>query len=125
MSKPARVAITDCVGVADCGTVIHPQSMATQIKGGAVQGFGMALGERHFFDPKFGLSGSRGLYASRIPTYLDGPLEMQAEAVNQPDPVQPHRLQGAWANRPWARRLRLWCAPWRTPWAARISIAFQ
>ena len=92
--ETGHVAITDCVGVADCGTVIHPQSMATQIKGGAVQGFGMALGERHFFDPKFGLSGSRGLYASRIPTYLDGPLEMQAEAVNQPDPYSPIGSKG-------------------------------
>lgn len=92
--ETGHVDIAEFVGVADCGTVIHPQSMATQIKGGAVQGFGMALGERHIIDPKFGLSGTRGLYASRIPTYLDVPLEMHAEAVNQPDPYSPIGSKG-------------------------------
>ncbi|HET9861918.1 MAG TPA: xanthine dehydrogenase family protein, partial [Steroidobacteraceae bacterium] len=34
--------IVDLVSVADCGTVIHPKGLETQIKGGAVQGIGMA-----------------------------------------------------------------------------------
>ena len=33
--------IIDYVAVADCGTVIHPMGLATQIKGGAVMGFGL------------------------------------------------------------------------------------
>jgi xanthine dehydrogenase molybdenum-binding subunit len=36
------IEIIDYLGVADCGTVLHPQSLATQVKGGAVMGFGMA-----------------------------------------------------------------------------------
>ena len=92
--ETGHVDIAECVGVADCGTVIHPQSMATQIKGGAVQGFGMALGERHIIDPASGLSGTRGLHTSRIPTYLDVPLEMHAEAVDQPDPYSPIGSKG-------------------------------
>jgi CO/xanthine dehydrogenase Mo-binding subunit len=80
--------------VADCGTVIHPQSLSTQINGGAVQGFGLALGERHIFDPQLGLSGTRGLYASRVPTYLDVPLEMHWDAVNEPDPYSPIGSKG-------------------------------
>jgi CO/xanthine dehydrogenase Mo-binding subunit len=92
--ETGHVDIAEFVGVADCGTVIHPQSLATQINGGAVQGFGLALGERHIIDPQHGLSGTRGLYASRIPTYLDVPLNMHAEAVNLPDPYSPIGSKG-------------------------------
>jgi CO/xanthine dehydrogenase Mo-binding subunit len=92
--ETGRVAILEHLGVADCGTVIHPQSLSTQISGGAVQGFGLALGEKHIFDPQFGLSSTRGLYASKIPTYLDVPLEMQWDAVNEPDPYSPTGARG-------------------------------
>src|SRR5207253_5960184 len=37
--------ILEYLGVADCGTVIHPMGLATQVKGGAVMGFGMAATE--------------------------------------------------------------------------------
>jgi len=92
--ETGRVDILECLGVADCGTVIHPKSLSTQIKGGAVQGFGLALGEKHVFDPKHGLAATRGLYASKIPTYLDVPLEMQWDAVNLPDPYSPIGSKG-------------------------------
>ena len=92
--ETGRVAILEHLGVADCGTVIHPQSLSTQISGGAVQGFGLALGEKHVFDPQFGLSSTRGLYTSKIPTYLDVPLEMQWDAVNEPDPYSPTGARG-------------------------------
>ena len=92
--ETGHVAILEHLGVADCGTVIHPQSLSTQISGGAVQGFGLALGERHIFDPQLGLSGTRGLYTSRVPTYLDVPLEMHWDAVNEPDPYSPIGSKG-------------------------------
>jgi CO/xanthine dehydrogenase Mo-binding subunit len=92
--ETGHVAILEHLGVADCGTVIHPQSLGTQISGGAVQGFGLALGERHIFDPPLGLAGTRGLYASKIPTYLDVPLEMHWDAVNEPDPYSPIGSKG-------------------------------
>ena len=92
--ETGHVTILEHLGVADCGTVIHPQSLGAQISGGAVQGFGLALGEKHIFDPQFGLSGTRGLYTSKIPTYLDVPLEMQWDAVNEPDPYSPTGARG-------------------------------
>jgi CO/xanthine dehydrogenase Mo-binding subunit len=92
--ETGQVKILEYLGVADCGTVIHPQSLSTQIKGGAVQGFGLALGEKHIFDPKLGLSGTRGLYTSKIPTYLDVPLDMQWDAVNLPDSYSPIGSKG-------------------------------
>ena len=51
-TETGKYEIIDYMGVADCGTVIHPQSLATQIKGGAVMGFGMACTERFVYDPK-------------------------------------------------------------------------
>src|SRR5690606_35147255 len=38
--ETGKVEILDYLGVADCGTVIHPKGLATQVKGGAVMGFG-------------------------------------------------------------------------------------
>ena len=41
--------------VADCGTVLHPQGLAHQIRGGNVMGIGLAALERHVYDPKLGI----------------------------------------------------------------------
>ncbi|MGQ4807279.1 4-hydroxybenzoyl-CoA reductase subunit alpha [Candidatus Entotheonellaceae bacterium PAL068K] len=92
--ETGHVEILEHLGVADCGTIIHPQSLSTQISGGAVQGFGLALSEKHIFDPKFGVSGTRGLYTSKPATFLDVPLEMQWDAVDQPDPYNPIGSKG-------------------------------
>ena len=47
--------ILEYLGVADCGTVIHPMGLDTQVKGGATMGFGIATTERYVFDPQVGL----------------------------------------------------------------------
>ncbi|HEX7718254.1 MAG TPA: xanthine dehydrogenase family protein, partial [Woeseiaceae bacterium] len=39
--ETGKYEILDYVGIAECGTVIHPQGLATQMKGGAVWGMGM------------------------------------------------------------------------------------
>jgi len=86
--------ILDYVAVADCGTVIHPQSLATQIKGGGVMGFGMASLERHIYDPQNGLPASIGLYQAKPASYLDVPSVMRASAVDQPAPSSPLGTKG-------------------------------
>ena len=86
--------LVDYLAVADCGTVIHPQSLATQIKGGAVMGFGMASKERHIYDPQNGLPGTVGLYQAKPASYLDVPSVMRADAVDQPDPQSPLGTKG-------------------------------
>ena len=93
--ETGQVTVKEYLGVADCGTVIHPQSLGTQILGGAVQGFGLALTEKHVFDSKYGLSAARGLYTQKPPTYLDVPLNMAWEAVDKPDPYNPVGAKGA------------------------------
>ena len=92
--ETGQFEILDYLGVADCGTVIHPQGLATQIKGGAVQGFGMATLERHLYDPHYGLPGTIGLHQTKPPSFLDVPLEMGWAAVNKPDPQNPVGSKG-------------------------------
>ncbi|HSR71410.1 MAG TPA: xanthine dehydrogenase family protein molybdopterin-binding subunit [Kiloniellales bacterium] len=87
--------ILDYVGVADCGTVIHPQGLANQIRGGAVMGFGLAVSERHVYDPKLGLPANVTLYQAKPQTYLDVPAkEMGWDAVDKADPQSPFGARG-------------------------------
>ncbi|MGY8794778.1 MAG: xanthine dehydrogenase family protein molybdopterin-binding subunit, partial [Woeseiales bacterium] len=48
--ETGKYDIIDYLGVADCGTVVHPMGLAGQIRSGAVWGFGMAGLERHVYD---------------------------------------------------------------------------
>jgi CO/xanthine dehydrogenase Mo-binding subunit len=86
--------IVDYVAVADCGTVIHPQSLATQIKGGAVMGQGLATLERHIYDPQNGLPHSVGLYQAKPASYLDVAQTFTTDAVDKPDPQSPLGTKG-------------------------------
>ena len=86
--------IIDYLGVADCGKVLHPMGLATQIKGGAVMGFGMATTERHIYDSQWGLPGAVGLYQAKPPTYLDVPSEMGWAATDIADPQNPVGAKG-------------------------------
>lgn len=86
--------IVDLHSVADCGTVIHPMGLATQIKGGAVQGVGMAALERLVFDPQNGLPANVGFHQQKPPSYLDLPPEMTTDAVDKADPSNPVGAKG-------------------------------
>jgi len=86
--------IVDLVSVADCGTVIHPMGLQTQIKGGAVQGIGMATLERLVFDPQNGLPANVGFHQQKPASYLDLPSEMHTDAVDKPDPSNPVGAKG-------------------------------
>ena len=93
-TETGAVEVLDYSAAADCGTVIHPMSLATQIKGGAVMGFGMALTERHIYDPQNGLPACVGFHQAKPPTYLDVPAEMTWGAVDIADPVNPMGIKG-------------------------------
>ena len=92
--ETGKFDILDYLGVADCGTVIHPQGLATQIKGGAVMGFSIACLERHIYDTHYGLPGNIGLYQAKPATYLDSPLTMEWGAVDKADPQNPVGAKG-------------------------------
>jgi len=93
-AETGEVAVVDTVGVTDCGTVIHPQNLAGQVKGGNTMGIGMARFERHVYDPKLGLPANVGLYQAKPPSLLDVPTDMKAAAVDKPDPQSPMGTKG-------------------------------
>lgn len=86
--------IVDFLNVGDCGTVIHPMGLETQLKGGSVQGFGLACLEHIIIDPQNGLPGNVGLYQAKPPTYLDCPTQMHTDWVDKPDPTSPMGTKG-------------------------------
>jgi xanthine dehydrogenase molybdenum-binding subunit len=86
--------ILEYTGSIDCGTVIHPQSLATQIKGGAVMGIGLASKERIVYDPQNGVAANVGFYQAKPPSYLDVPATMEWSAVNIADPQSPLGTRG-------------------------------
>jgi CO/xanthine dehydrogenase Mo-binding subunit len=92
--ETGKFEILEYVGVADCGTVIHPMGLATQIKSGAVMGIGMAASERHIFDPQNGLPGNIGLLQAKPPSYLDVPSTMTTAAIDIADAQNPVGTKG-------------------------------
>jgi xanthine dehydrogenase molybdenum-binding subunit len=92
--ETGQYVIQDYVGVADCGTVIHPAGLETQIKSGAVQGFGVAGLERIVYDPQNGLPASVGFYQAKPPTYGDVARRFRVAGVDLPDPSSPLGTKG-------------------------------
>ncbi len=88
------VVLVDYLAATDCGTVLHPRSLAAQLHGGAVQGFGQARSQKWVFDPKWGVPFAHRLYTARPPGMLDVPLEMDWVAVGAPDPETPIGAKG-------------------------------
>ena len=84
--ETGEVEIIDLASTTDCGTVMHPRSLAAQTNGGVFQGIGMAKGQRWVFDPKWGIPFTKRFYTARPPGILDVPLSPRFAAVNQPDP---------------------------------------
>jgi xanthine dehydrogenase molybdenum-binding subunit len=92
--ETGKIDIVDYLGVADCGTVLHPMGLNAQIRSGAVMGFGMGLSERHIYDPQNGLPANVGLIQAKPPSYLDVPSHMQTLAVDIQDPQNPVGSKG-------------------------------
>ncbi|HVS16843.1 MAG TPA: xanthine dehydrogenase family protein molybdopterin-binding subunit [Thermoanaerobaculia bacterium] len=80
--------------VTDCGTVMNPRSLAAQLHGGAVQGFGLARSQKWVYDPRWGIPFAHRFYTARPPSILDVPSEMQWGAVDKPDEHNPVGSKG-------------------------------
>jgi CO/xanthine dehydrogenase Mo-binding subunit len=78
----------------DCGTVIHPQGLSNQIKGGAVMGIGMASTEHIVYDPQNGIAANVGFHQAKPASYLDVPSSMDWGAVDIADPQSPLGTRG-------------------------------
>jgi len=93
-TETGKYDILDYVGVADCGTVLHPLGLGNQIKSAAFMGFGMAGFERHAYDPQNGLPANTGLYQAKPPTFLDAATDMSWAAIDKADPENPVGAKG-------------------------------
>ncbi len=93
-TETGRFEILDYNGVIDCGTVIHPLGLASQVKGGAVMGIGLATTERIVYDPQNGLAANVGFNQAKPPSYLDVPSTLGTDAVNIADPQNPMGIRG-------------------------------
>src|SRR6202035_1750345 len=58
--------VTKYVAVHDSGRLINPLTAASQIKGGATMGIGMALHEELMYDPRNGQPLTAGYYGHRV-----------------------------------------------------------
>ncbi len=92
--ETGKFEILEYVGVADCGTALHPQGLSHQIKSGAVMGLGLAASERHIYDPQNGLPGNIGLLLAKPVSYLDVPATMQTAWMDVADPQNPVGAKG-------------------------------
>jgi xanthine dehydrogenase molybdenum-binding subunit len=88
------VRIVDYLASTDCGTVVHPRSLAAQLHGGSIQGFGQARSQKWVYDPTWGVPFAHRLYTARPPGMLDVPLEMDWVAVGEADPQSPVGAKG-------------------------------
>jgi CO/xanthine dehydrogenase Mo-binding subunit len=93
-TETGQVDVLEMVNIGDCGTIVHPQSLDTQIKGATAWGIGMALSERYVYDPKLGLPANVSFDQCKPSTYLDVPSEMIAGAVDKPDASNPVGAKG-------------------------------
>jgi CO/xanthine dehydrogenase Mo-binding subunit len=92
--ETGHVTLVDFLGVGDVGTVINPRSLVAQIRGGCCLGIAHALHQKLVYDPHYGLSLSTRFYNSRPQTILDVPIDMQATALEIPDPETPVGAKG-------------------------------
>ena len=94
--ETGAIALKDYKVSTDCGTVLNPRTLAGQLHGGGVQGFGVALGQKWVYDRRWGLHVSKRFYANRPPTMLDVPhdREMQWAAADKADPFNPVGARG-------------------------------
>jgi len=86
--------IVDFVGVADVGTVIHPNSLGGQINGGSLQGIGHIRSQKLVYDPHYGAGLSNRMHHNKPPSMLDVPTNAKWAAVGLPDPTNPVGAKG-------------------------------
>ena len=63
--------LTKYVAAHDSGRIVNPLTATSQVKGGVIQGIGMALHEELLYDRSTGIPVNPGYYGERIMTHLD------------------------------------------------------
>ncbi|MFP5249183.1 MAG: xanthine dehydrogenase family protein molybdopterin-binding subunit, partial [Acidobacteriota bacterium] len=92
--ETGKYTITDYLGYADVGTVIHPAALGGQVLGRSTLGIAHAIGQKWVVDPQYGVTVAERFYNNKPPTILDLPVEMKWNALNIPDPETPVGARG-------------------------------
>jgi len=92
--ETGQFEIKEYLGVADCGTVVHPEGLQSQMFGGAMMGFGLATTERIVYDHQLGLPANVQFDQAKPKTYLDMPQVFRWAAVDRPDRDNPVGAKG-------------------------------
>lgn len=77
------------VAAHDSGRIINPLTCASQVKGGATMGIGMALHEELLYDRAHGVPLNAGYYGARVMTHRDTP-EVEVLFVETEDAYGPY-----------------------------------
>jgi CO/xanthine dehydrogenase Mo-binding subunit len=80
-----HVRITRYVAAHDCGTILNRLPAESQIKGGVVQGIGMALTEELLIDPVTAIPVNPNYRDAKVPTHLEVP-EVEVLFIEHSDP---------------------------------------
>ena len=83
-----HVRVVKYVAVHDSGRIMNPLTAASQIKGGATMGIGMALHEELWYDPRNGQPLTAGYYGHRVLTHMDAP-EIEVVFIQSDDGYGP------------------------------------
>jgi xanthine dehydrogenase YagR molybdenum-binding subunit len=84
-----RARVVRYVAAHDSGRIINPLTCASQVKGGAVMGIGMALHEELLYDRARGVPLNAGYYGARVMTHRDTP-EVDVLFVETEDAYGPY-----------------------------------
>ncbi len=92
--ETGKYYITDYLGYADVGTVLHPAALGGQVLGRSTLGIAHAIGQKWVIDPQYGITVAERFYTNKPPTILDVPVDMKWNALNIPDPETPIGARG-------------------------------
>ena len=80
-----HVQITRYVAAHDCGTILNRLTAESQVKGGVMQGIGMALTEELLIDPLTATPINPNYRDAKVPTHLEAP-EVEVIFIENHDP---------------------------------------
>jgi CO/xanthine dehydrogenase Mo-binding subunit len=86
--ETGRVQVLRYVAAHDSGTIINPLTAASQVKGGVVQGIGMALREELIWDRNTGIPVNGHYHGAKILTHPEAP-EVEVIFVDSGEPYGP------------------------------------
>jgi xanthine dehydrogenase YagR molybdenum-binding subunit len=85
-TETGEVHVLRIVSADDCGRVINPTMVESQVIGGVTQGLGTALTEERIIDQRRGIALNANLEEYKVPTVADIP-QITSSPIDLPDPM--------------------------------------